>query len=41
MDGPLLVPTDKIPALLVPVGEDRFGEFKVLGISSIAVKVSV
>src|SRR5258708_27879648 len=28
------------PLLLVPVGEDRFGEFKVLGISSIAVKVS-
>src|SRR5258706_4620071 len=34
MSGPLLA------SLLVPVGEDRFGEFKVLGISSIAVKVS-
>jgi quercetin dioxygenase-like cupin family protein len=41
MDGPLLAPTDNIPALMVPVGEDRFGEFKVLGISSIAVKVSI
>ena len=40
MSGPLLAPSDNTPSLLVPVGEDRFGEFKVLGISSIAVKVS-
>src|SRR5215510_601984 len=40
MNGALLAPTDKTPSLLVPVGEDRFGEFKVLGISSIAVKAS-
>lgn len=40
MSRPLLAPSDNTPSLLVPVGEDRFGEFKVLGISSIAVKVS-
>jgi quercetin dioxygenase-like cupin family protein len=35
-----LAPSDKTPLLPVPVGEDRYGKFKVLGISSIAVKVS-
>lgn len=40
MNSPLLAPTDKTPSLLVPVGEDRYGEFKALGISSIAVKIS-
>ena len=40
MSGPLPTPTDNTPSLLIPVGEDRFGEFKVLGISSIAVKLS-
>ena len=39
MNSPLPAPTDT-PPLLVPVGEDRYGAFKVLGISSIAVKVS-
>jgi mannose-6-phosphate isomerase-like protein (cupin superfamily) len=40
MNSPSLAPPEKSPPLLVPVGEDRYGEFKVLGISSIAVKVS-
>jgi quercetin dioxygenase-like cupin family protein len=40
MNGPSLAPPEKPHPLLVPVGEDRYGEFKVLGISSIAVKVS-
>lgn len=40
MNSPLLSSTDKASPLLVPVREDRNGQFKVLGISSIAVKVS-
>ncbi|MGB8644173.1 MAG: cupin domain-containing protein [Anaerolineae bacterium] len=40
MNSPSLASPEKTRALLVPVGEDRYGEFKVLGISSIAVKVS-
>ncbi len=40
MDGSLLTPVEKTPTLLVPAGEDRYGIFKTLGISKIAVKVS-
>ncbi len=40
MNNSFLSPLEKTPALLVPGGEDRFGKFKTLGISTIAVKVS-
>lgn len=40
MNNPAISTTDKTSTLLVPAGEDRFGELKILGISSIAVKIS-
>lgn len=40
MNGSLLTPAEKTPVLLIPAEEDRFGKFKTLGISTIAVKVS-
>ncbi len=40
MNSSLPTPAEKTPALLVAGGEDRFGIFKTLGISKIAVKVS-
>ncbi len=40
MNGPSLVPPEKTRSLLVPVGQDRYSEFKVLGKTSVAVKVS-
>ncbi len=40
MNGSLPTPAEKTPTLLIPAGEDRFGKFKTLGISTIAVKVS-
>lgn len=36
----ILLPADKAAPLFVPAGEDRFGEHKNLGVSSIAVKIS-
>lgn len=40
MDNPLLTQADNLLPILVPAGEDRFGEFKIFGISSIAIKLS-
>jgi len=40
MDSSLPTQAEKITPLFVPVGEDRFGAFRILGISSIAFKVS-
>ena len=40
MNSLLLTPIDQTPSLLVPSGADRHGVFKILGISSIAVKIS-
>ena len=40
MDNALLTQADKLLPIFVPAGEDRFGEFKILGISSVAIKLS-
>jgi mannose-6-phosphate isomerase-like protein (cupin superfamily) len=40
MNSSVPTPAQNTPTLLIPAGEDRFGKFKTLGISLIAVKVS-
>ena len=40
MTDVLRAPVDATLPVVVPAGEDRFGEFKVLGISSVAYKVT-
>ncbi len=40
MNDPLLATTDHTSPLLVPVGEDRYGELKIAGVSQVAIKIS-
>ena len=40
MDDPLLPQAAELLPIFVPAGDDRFGAFKILGISSIAIKIS-
>jgi mannose-6-phosphate isomerase-like protein (cupin superfamily) len=40
MDNSLSAPADKTSSLFVPVGEDRYGDIKNLGLSQVALKIS-